>query len=184
VPRKCKATFRNTNLPIPHLITSFACGSRTRGSPLLTAFGRMTGLQLDPTSEFPALVSTVESRMGAVAWAMRQRSVSHPRSSNRTCRFPASGSPTGFTVRHTEQLLTASPDQRGLGDFVDSLERRGVSSSLRLGIHRYTGECNHRPSGSQPSCADNSPRFRLLASKAPLAISLRNSDGDLVSNSQ
>jgi hypothetical protein len=27
----------------------------------------------------------VESRMGAVAWAIRQRSVSHPRSSNRTC---------------------------------------------------------------------------------------------------
>jgi hypothetical protein len=26
----------------------------------------------------------VESRMSAVAWAMRQRSVSHPRSSNRT----------------------------------------------------------------------------------------------------
>src|SRR6266478_10013902 len=44
---------------------------------------------------------SVESRMGAVAWAMRQRSVSHPRSSNRTCGFPASGSPTGFTVRHT-----------------------------------------------------------------------------------
>jgi hypothetical protein len=39
--------------------------------------------------------------MGAVASAMRQRSVSHPRSSNRTCRSPASGSPTGFTVRHT-----------------------------------------------------------------------------------
>jgi hypothetical protein len=42
--------------------------------------------------------------MGAVAWAMRQRSVSHPRSSNRTCGFPASGSPTGFTVRHTKQI--------------------------------------------------------------------------------
>src|SRR6266496_1782482 len=41
--------------------------------------------------------------MGAVAWAIRQRSVSHPRSSNRTCRSPASGSPTGFTVRHTEK---------------------------------------------------------------------------------
>ena len=40
----------------------------------------------------------VESRMGAVAWAIRQRPVSHPRSSNRTCRFPASGFPTGFTV--------------------------------------------------------------------------------------
>jgi len=40
--------------------------------------------------------------MGAVAWAMRQRPVSHPRSSNRTCRFPAFGFPTGFTERHTE----------------------------------------------------------------------------------
>jgi hypothetical protein len=28
--------------------------------------------------------------------------------SNRTCRSPASGSPTGFTVRHTEKTLTAS----------------------------------------------------------------------------
>jgi tetratricopeptide (TPR) repeat protein len=32
----------------------------------------------------------VESKRGAVAWAMRQRSVSSLRSSNRTCRFPAS----------------------------------------------------------------------------------------------
>ena len=45
----------------------------------------------------------VESRMGAVAWAMRQRSVSHPRSSNRTCPIKASGSPTGFTERHTDK---------------------------------------------------------------------------------
>ncbi len=36
-----------------------------------------------------------------MAWAVRHRSVSSPRSSNRTCRFPASGSPTGFTARHT-----------------------------------------------------------------------------------
>ena len=36
-----------------------------------------------------------------MAWAMRQRSVSRPRSSNRTCGFPASGFPTGFTARHT-----------------------------------------------------------------------------------
>ncbi|SHH65272.1 hypothetical protein SAMN05444169_8585 [Bradyrhizobium erythrophlei] len=55
--------------------------------------------------------SGVESRMGAVAWAIRQRSVSHPRSSNRTCPIKASGSPTGFTVRHTESKLTA----RGFG---------------------------------------------------------------------
>ena len=45
--------------------------------------------------------------MGAVAWAIRQRPVSHPRSSNRTCRSPASGSPTGFTVRHTGSKPTA-----------------------------------------------------------------------------
>jgi hypothetical protein len=51
----------------------------------------------------------VESRMGAVAGAMRHRSVSHPRSSNWTCRSPASGSPTGFTVRHT----TAARGGRG-----------------------------------------------------------------------
>src|SRR5664280_3244607 len=43
--------------------------------------------------------------MGAVAWAIRQRSVSHPRSSNRTCPIKASGSPTGFTVRQTAGRL-------------------------------------------------------------------------------
>src|SRR5215217_5043284 len=32
---------------------------------------------------------------------MRQRSVSRPRSSNRTCGLPASGFPTGFSPRHT-----------------------------------------------------------------------------------
>src|SRR3984893_3172203 len=42
--------------------------------------------------------------MGAVALPMRQRSVPHPRSSTRTCGFPASGSPTGFIVRHTKQI--------------------------------------------------------------------------------
>ena len=53
-------------------------------------------------------VAMVELRMGAVAWAMRQRSVSHPRSSNRTCPIKASGSPTGFIVRHTgSKPLTA-----------------------------------------------------------------------------
>ena len=36
-----------------------------------------------------------------MAEAMRHRSVFSPRSSNRTCGFTASGSPTGFTSRHT-----------------------------------------------------------------------------------
>jgi hypothetical protein len=52
------------------------------------------------------------SAEGAVAWAMRQRSVSHPRSSNRTCGFPASGSPTGFTVRHTEEITDRKRHRR------------------------------------------------------------------------
>ena len=51
--------------------------------------------------------------MGAVAWAMRQRSVSHPRSSNRTCRFPASGFPTSFIVRHTEKSSGRKRPLRG-----------------------------------------------------------------------
>ena len=42
--------------------------------------------------------------MGAVAWAIRHRPVSHPRSSNRTCGFPASGFPTGFIARPTMSL--------------------------------------------------------------------------------
>ena len=58
--------------------------------------------------------ASVESRMGAVAWAMRQRSVSHPRSSNRTCGFPASGSPTGFTVRPTKQITDRKRRLRGV----------------------------------------------------------------------
>ena len=48
-----------------------------------------------------AVRAHVESRRGAVAEAMRHRSVFSPRSSNRTCGFTASGSPTGFTSRHT-----------------------------------------------------------------------------------
>src|SRR2546427_7832883 len=46
-----------------------------------------------------AIDATVESRMGAVAWAMRQRSVSHPRSSNRTCPIKASGLYGSFFVK-------------------------------------------------------------------------------------
>jgi len=41
--------------------------------------------------------------MGAVAWGpLGHRPVSHPRSSNRTYRFPASGFPAGFDVIHRE----------------------------------------------------------------------------------
>src|SRR3982074_2152501 len=45
---------------------------------------------------------------------MRQRSVSHPRSSNRTCGFPASGSPTGCPVRHADQIIDRKRHLRGV----------------------------------------------------------------------
>src|SRR5215211_2536890 len=68
--------------------------------------------------------------MGAVAWAIRQRSVSHPRSSNRTCRSPASGSPTGFTARYTESKLTA----RGFGTVNNSPSPLDTAISAASGI--------------------------------------------------
>ena len=43
----------------------------------------------------------VESRRGAVAWALWASLRFLSRSSNRTCGFPASGFPTGFTSKHT-----------------------------------------------------------------------------------
>src|SRR5262245_56360731 len=77
---------------------------------------------------------SVESRMGAVAWAMRQRSVSHPRSSNRTCRSPASGSPTGFTARHTTGQLGA-----GVRDAADRVLHRRLRK--RIGEYRVLPSC-------------------------------------------
>jgi len=58
-------------------------------------------------------VGDLMSRTGAVAWAMWQHSVSCPRSSNRTCRFPASGFPTSFILRHTEKSSGRKRPLRG-----------------------------------------------------------------------
>src|SRR5215831_10277460 len=55
-------------------------------------------------------VGRVEDGRGSLG-PSGHRLVSHPRSSNRTYRSPASGSPTGFTARYTESKLTA----RGFG---------------------------------------------------------------------
>ena len=51
------------------------------------------------------LVAAGESRRGAVAWAIRHRPVSPPRSSNRSRGYPASGSPTGLTARCTGTVI-------------------------------------------------------------------------------
>jgi hypothetical protein len=68
----------------------------------------------------------VESRMGAVAWAMRQRSVSYPRSSNRTCGFPTFGSPTGFSVRHTKQITDRNVIARRELSFLIQVQRSRI----------------------------------------------------------
>jgi hypothetical protein len=76
---------------------------------------------------------------------MRQRSVSSPRSSNRTCRFPASGFPTGSTTEHTtdQSSFIVQP----------SLERPGLTGVCRL-------VANHR--SSAPS--KGAPEVRVLPS--------------------
>ena len=59
----------------------------------------------------------VESRMGAVA-CFSHRPVSHPRSSNRACRFPAPDFPTGLTAKHTtagRSLQVSSDDTSARG---------------------------------------------------------------------
>ncbi len=74
----------------------------------------------------------VESRRGAVAWAVRHRPVSPPRSSNRTCGFPASGSATGFTARHTADVSAAQ------GDHCHEASRRPVTQPPRSSATRST----------------------------------------------
>src|ERR1035437_8156793 len=67
----------------------------------------LDALCLNPTNVRDGRVEDGRGSLGPFG----HRPVSHPRSSNRTCRSPASGFPTGFTVRHTESKLTA----RGFG---------------------------------------------------------------------
>ena len=110
----------------------------------------------------------VESRTGAVAWAMRQRSVSRPRSSNRTCGFPASGFPTGFTARHTagRRVRCVLPKQWAMADAPSNTDRRpssprGKASSEASG---YAGVFQaHRQSPILGS-VQSAPEVRALSS--------------------
>src|ERR1019366_1850204 len=58
------------------------------------------------------------------------RPVSHPRSSNRTCRFPASGFPTGFVADSRAGLTHRSPEPEHPQLSVDPLPRK-LSGALR-----------------------------------------------------
>jgi hypothetical protein len=70
--------------------------------------------------------------MGAVAWAIRHRSVSHPRSSNRTCPIKASGSPVGFTEGHTG----SEPIARGICTVSNSPSFLDTATSDSSGLRR------------------------------------------------
>src|ERR1035437_3031982 len=99
----------------------------------------------------------VESTRGAVAWAIRQRSVSHPRSSNRTCPIKASGSPTGFTVRHTESKPTA----RRFGTVVTLLRpstQQSPAAPVLDGVYRLIA--NHH----DLAIFESAPEVRALSS--------------------
>jgi len=100
----------------------------------------------------------VESRMGASTGAER-RPVSHPRSSNRTCRFPASGFPTGFTVDsrttlHLDRCCAMAPGALVL--------RLAIQLDLKFS---YLTRCcqTHRQSPLLPSFT-STPEVRVLSS--------------------
>jgi hypothetical protein len=94
---------KSTSKPLPQCTANVAEGHFRSNQPGFAFAPCRLRSESDRSAALPQSVAMVESRMGAVAWAIRQRSVSHPRSSNRTCGFPASGSPTGFVLRHTKQ---------------------------------------------------------------------------------
>ena len=80
------STIVTTNLPFDEWTTVF--GSE-----------RLTGALLDRlTHHVHILESRVEGGRGGLG-LIGQHPVSRPRSSNRTCRFPASGSPIDFTAK-------------------------------------------------------------------------------------
>src|SRR6516162_9085601 len=88
--------------------------------------------------------STLWSRGWARALTPKRRPVSHPRSSNRTCGFPASGFPTGFTARLTNEGSIGQLEAAGLRVPQTPLHRRRAGATrlhrklvLRLAIQLH-----------------------------------------------
>jgi hypothetical protein len=75
----------------------------------------------------------VEDGRGSLG-PMANAPVSHPRSSNRACRFPAPGFPTGFTARHT----TAGRSLLVSGD--DTSARRAARLGLSIKVRKAKGK--------------------------------------------
>src|SRR5450759_5991136 len=95
----------------------------------------------------------VESKRGAVAWAIRQRSVSSLRSSNRTGRFPASGSRTrlhAFALRATPSAVSehslefiGCPISRSFTTYCVCPELRSLPSTGVTRLQRYYEPLRH-----------------------------------------
>ncbi len=122
--------------------------------------------------------------MGAVACAIRHRPVSHPRSSNRTCGFPASGFPTGFIVgiRHekdTSVIRVFPPPWRHDTAFSDGSRPHEVLDRLAPSHRPSPSSKAHQKSGPFPppelpglsgttTLSDTHPRNRPTTAMRPL----------------
>src|ERR1039458_1126958 len=155
-----------------------ARGAQKRSAAIAILDVRRMGFEHEATpigiDKGMTLASTDPQSRGEARFLSRWRNpVSPPRSSNRTCGFPASGFPTGFIVRPTATTVraraedTAPPTPRRHGRGRTGLCRVlalcavcGGSSSCghrhadrrlhapRQGCHRRSTRTNHREGGS------------------------------------
>jgi hypothetical protein len=131
------------------LIAPLVPGEVSSGSSRrITLSDRFAACPLRSSSAPQRNDAVVESRMGAVAWAMRQRSVFDPRSSNRTCRpngrrvgirivtFEACSGFTHVTARRIAQLAQ--------GNLFHEAPARAVARTSRSSA---TGSIDNSPCG-------------------------------------
>ena len=86
------------------------------------------------------------------------RSVSHPRSSNRTGGFPASGFPIGFTMEHTDKKIGCKRVLRSMFPVLHSLIQQPPTGPVVDGVARLIA--NHR----DLSILGSTPKVRVLCS--------------------
>jgi len=89
---------------------------------------------------------------------MRQRSVSLPRSSNRTGGFPASGFPIGFTMEHTDKKIGCKRVLRSIFPVLHSLIQQPPTGPVVDGVARLIA--NHR----DLPILGSTPKVRVLSS--------------------
>src|SRR5918911_2792785 len=115
------------------------------GVPSEESFTTATLLILLPESALPVTQKRGHGRVedGRGGLGLWHRSVSRPRSSNRTCGFPASGFPTGFTSR-----LTAA--RQGELGAAAARQVPQTPPRPRSGACRATAPCDPEPGSHRP----------------------------------